>query len=333
MANLLMKQHQEHGSFNVKLFYMSRFLRLTPVYFITLIIYSLVAKDHINLWPNFFYIQNFFNDYQAYALPYTWSLAVEEQFYLLLPVYLSFILLKTRQPFLHLAALLVVSLFIRTFIILSDPIFRQSNIQDIIFIESNFAHYFVTLYDNLYTRFGAFIGGIAVAYAYRYKNAQSQLLLESRLAGLITLAVMVIALTLCFLPVLMEGFQLPQWLNISLNIGRRTVVCLCAAWLLFCGLFSSRHAKRFNKSMSLKFFYPFGHLLYSMYLFHYAAVDFVMRNLNYNFRLFNIDYMANLEIWIGVAALLSILCAAILGCISYLLIEAPIMNLRPRYHN
>ncbi len=333
MTNLLLKQHQETGSFNTKLFYLSRFLRLTPVYFLTLIIYSLVAKDNINLWPNFFYIQNFFNNYDAYALPYTWSLAVEEQFYLLLPLYLIFILLKTRHPFSHLISLLIISLLIRAFIILNDPVFSEKSIKGIIFNQQLFAHYFVTLYDNSYTRFGAFIGGIAVAFAYRYKNEGSQKLLDSSLAGPITIVAMVTALTLCLLPVLMEGFELPQYINIVLNIARRTVVCLCAAWLLFCGLFSSHHAKRFNKAMSSRFFYPFGHLLYAMYLFHYLSVDFVMRNMNYNFRLFQIDYMTHLELWMGFAGILSILLASLLACFAFLLLEAPIMNLRPRYHN
>lgn len=333
MTNLLLKQHQEAGSFNTKLFYLSRFLRLTPVYFLTLIIYCLFAKEHINVWPNFFYIQNFFNNYEAYALPYTWSLAVEEQFYLLLPLYLVFILLKTRQPFIHLLSLLVISLAIRAFIIINDPVFSQESIKGIIFSRENFSHYFVTLYDNTYSRFGAFIGGIAVAYAYRFKNKESLLLLQSNLAMPITILAMLLALSLCLMPVLMEGFELPQWMNILLNIGRRTVVCLCAAWLLFCGIFASTHAKRFNKAMSIRFFYPFGHLLYSMYLFHYLAVDFVMRNLNYNFRLFQIDYMAHLELWMALAGVLSILLASILACFAFLLLEAPIMNLRPRYHN
>jgi len=331
MSNILMKNYQEHNTLNIKIFYISRFLRLTPAYFFALFIYiTFTNTDGINIWPNFFYIQNFFNDYDAYLMPFTWSLAVEEQFYLLLPAYLIFVLIKTKHPFLHISALLAVSLLIRALVILNDEVFRNQSIKGIIFNEEHFAHYFVLLYDNLYTRFGAFIGGIAVAYAYRFRHAESVAFLKTHLARYITVSAMLLALSLCFLPVLMHGFELPQWINICLNIGRSTIVCLCASWLLFCGLFNSPLARRFNKSMSFKFFYPFGHLLYSMYLFHYIAVAFVMRNMNYNFKLFNIDYMANIEAWIFLAAILSILCATLIAIFTYLFIEAPIMNLRPK---
>jgi peptidoglycan/LPS O-acetylase OafA/YrhL len=331
MANILMKQYQEHGRLNVKVFYLSRFLRLTPAYFFALTLFVTFSNSaHLNVWPNYFYIQNFFNDYDAYLMPYTWSLAVEEQFYLLLPAYLVFVLVKTKHPFLHLSALLVGSLAIRAWVILDDEILRNETIKGIIFNEDNFKHYFVILYDNLYTRFGAFIGGIAVAYAYRYRPEQSRRFLETQTAFFTTIAAMLIALSLCFLPVLMDGFELPQWVNISLNVGRRTVVCLCAAWLLFCGLFSNHLAKRFNNAMSHKFFYPFGHLLYSMYLFHYMAIALVMGNLSYNFKIYNIDYMANLEAWLFLAAILSIFTASIIATFTYLFIEAPIMNLRPK---
>src|SRR5690606_38359581 len=127
-----------------------------------------------------------------------------------------------------------------------DEMLRTESIKGIIFSEANFGHYFVVLYDNLYTRFGAFIGGLAVAYAYRFRREQSKSFFETKMAEVITLAAMACALTLCLMPVLMTGFELPQWMNISLNIGRRTVVCLCPAWLLYCGLFSNRHAVRFN---------------------------------------------------------------------------------------
>lgn len=334
MANILMKQYQASGKMTFKLFYLSRFLRLTPVYFIALIFYSFLPgnKDDL-MWPNFFYIQNFFNDYEHYFLPLTWSLAVEEQFYLLLPMYLLFILLKTKHPFLHLSSLLIASLLIRAWVIFDDDILRTESIKGIIFNDKNFAHYFVTLYDNLYTRFGAFIGGLAAAYAYRFRAEQSKAFFETKMAEIVTLFMMICALSLCLMPVLMNGFELAQWMNISLNIGRRTLVCLCAAWLLYCGLFSNRHAVRFNKTMSLKIFYPFGHLLYAMYLFHYVGVAIAFAILASFFAIFSIDYIANFILWMLVAAVLSILISACFALLIYLSVEAPIMNLRPKYHD
>jgi len=331
MTNILLKQYQEHNYLNVKVFYLSRFLRLTPAYYLTIIIFSLLLNtENKDVWPNFFYIQNFFDDYDRYLLPHSWSLAVEEQFYLLLPPYLLFILLKTKHPFLHLSVLLAVSLAIRAGIILNDNVFSNETIKGIIFNKENAAHYFVVLYDNLYTRFGAFIGGIAVAYAYRYKNKESADFLKAKLAGYITILSMLIAIGLCTMPVLMQGFELPQWANVSLNIGRRTVVCLCAAWLLFCGLFYSDNAKRFNAFMSVKFFHPFGHLLYSMYLFHYLAVWLVLFSMLSGFHILKIDYMAHYQWWGLLAAFLSIILTTIMAIFVYLLLEAPIMNLRPK---
>lgn len=169
-----------------------------------------------------------------------------------------------------------------------------------------------------------------MAYAYRYRNSESKAFLESRLATQLTVLAMVVALALCTMPVLMEGFELPQWVNIALNIGRRTVICLCAAWLLFCGLFSSTNARRFNSAMSAKFFHPFGHLLYSMYLFHYLAVWIVLFTMYYGFHVMKIDFMANYQWWGLLAALLSILLTSFMSVIVYLLLEAPIMNLRPK---
>jgi peptidoglycan/LPS O-acetylase OafA/YrhL len=333
MGNILMKQHQSAGKMTVKLFYFSRFLRLTPAYFLALILYSLIPSNQTDLiWPNFFYIQNFFNDYDRYFLPLTWSLAVEEQFYLLLPMYLIFILLKTKHPFIHLLSLLLASFLIRAWIIFDDDMLRSESIKGIIFHSNNFGHYFVTLYDNLYTRIGAFIPGLAVAYLYRYKSEQSKNFMATKAAGIFTIIAMLCALSLCLMPVLMKGFELPQWVNITLNIARSTVVCLCAAWLLFCGLFATQHARRFNKSMSVKFFYPFGHLLYCMYLFHYVGVTIAFVILVSFLQILQIDYMAHFFAWVILGAALGIIISMLIAIVIFLAIEAPLMNLRPKYH-
>lgn len=331
MSNILMRQHQLHGKLGIQVFYLSRFLRLTPAYFFALLIYYLFQNtEEKNVLFNFFYIQNFVQDYDQYFLPLSWSLAVEEQFYLLLPPFLAYVLLRSKRPFFHIASLLLASFLIRAYVIFSDEILSTTSIKGIIFDHQNFGHYFVVLYDNLYTRFGAFICGIAVAFAYRYRNKESLALLNKPYTSLITIAMMIVAIYLCWLPVLMKGFELPQEVNIFLNIARRNIVCMSAAWLLFCGLFSSKQALRFNTTMSLKLFYPFGHLLYSMYLFHYISVAFVLGNMKLNFRLFDIDFMQNFGWWMFLAFILSFMGAMLIALFSFLFIEAPIMNLRPK---
>ncbi len=333
MANILMKQYQETGKATVKLFYLSRWLRLTPAYFLALIFYSLLPSNRGDLmWPNFFYIQNFFNDFDVYFVPLSWSLAVEEQFYLLLPIYLGLVLFKTKHPFMHLTALLFASVALRAWFILSDSVISQASLKEIVFNEEIFGYFYVTIYDNLYTRFGAFIGGIMVAYAYRFHPEDCKHLMKSRAAAMITIAAMVIALYLAFIPVLMEGFELAQWQNNLFNILRKTIVCLCASWLLFCGLFSNQHARRFNKAMSIRFFYPFGNLIYCMYLFHYVGASIGFAILLVLLNGLGISYQDHFLPSMFAGAVFSIIASMIIASVIFLTLEAPIMNLRPKYH-
>jgi peptidoglycan/LPS O-acetylase OafA/YrhL len=86
-------------------FYLRRTHRIFPLYFAWMIVFVLgifVARSnaapplqalfHSNLplWPYFLFIQNFFmfaqSDYGAQWVAVTWSLAIEEQFYMLLPL-------------------------------------------------------------------------------------------------------------------------------------------------------------------------------------------------------------------------------------------------------
>jgi peptidoglycan/LPS O-acetylase OafA/YrhL len=98
-----------------RVFYTRRFFRIVPPYFLLLLGYffmtmlarnhidmSLVADNKLPLAPYFVFLQNFWmtarNTLGGTTLGITWSLAVEEQFYLALPLLIRFVPTRRLVP-------------------------------------------------------------------------------------------------------------------------------------------------------------------------------------------------------------------------------------------
>ncbi len=104
-------------------FYARRALRIWPLYYVVLFVAFVVAPlfapsmrpTAVSTWPAFiFYAQNIvYHDIYPFGLGPTWSLAVEEQFYLTWPVFVF--LLKKRTLAIVSVSLVVVSLSLRLF--------------------------------------------------------------------------------------------------------------------------------------------------------------------------------------------------------------------------
>lgn len=103
-------------------FYMRRILRILPLYILMLVLFILLGKNISNdwlfkqslpLWSYFTFTQNFFMANTGFGpnwLGITWSLAIEEQFYLVLP-FLVWKMPRRRLAFLFLCLICLAPIF------------------------------------------------------------------------------------------------------------------------------------------------------------------------------------------------------------------------------
>lgn len=120
--------NQKHSPDYFKTFYARRILRIFPAYYLIIligIIYGLVLKTNINDWYWFaFYLQNFPLGSQQWSLNFpeafnhTWSLAIEEQFYLFAPLIIR--LLPTRKAMYVFLSLCAASIFFKVGLFISQ---------------------------------------------------------------------------------------------------------------------------------------------------------------------------------------------------------------------
>jgi peptidoglycan/LPS O-acetylase OafA/YrhL len=100
ICGILLDTRNREGYFSV--FYRRRILRVFPVYYLTVLCVgaaSLMEGNHLSVqyWAHFFYIQNLLPGYDGTVhwvprlqMYHLWSMAVEEQFYLLWPLVIWF---------------------------------------------------------------------------------------------------------------------------------------------------------------------------------------------------------------------------------------------------
>jgi peptidoglycan/LPS O-acetylase OafA/YrhL len=116
ITSLLLSEQQRTGKISISDFYVRRIFRIFPAYYVFLLVMALLLPTGWLILHKVDFLPSaaFFSDYQNAhdALGHTWSLSVEEQFYLLWPG--AIVLLGLRRAFYGCVALLLIS-----------PIFRM----------------------------------------------------------------------------------------------------------------------------------------------------------------------------------------------------------------
>ena len=170
ISNQLMAAWDRKQKIPFREFYIKRTFRIFPPYFFILLIYIFIPAFHERemlapLWKMFTFLQNYGQDISRYGtFSHAWSLCVEEQFYLLLPIILMCVF-STRMKK---AGRLIPAIFLFTIICrwISWEVVLKPNIGSDDFI----AQWYKLIYYPAYTRLDGLMVGVGIAAVYRFRE-------------------------------------------------------------------------------------------------------------------------------------------------------------------
>ncbi|MGH7440623.1 MAG: acyltransferase family protein [Polyangiaceae bacterium] len=255
----------ETGHSNVGRFYMRRAFRTFPAYYFTLtllaVCFKMTADQHRHLWMEYVYLTNYGMPLIPgnLVMPWGWSLAIEEQFYLAVPL-LLILLYKVRSDrgrIAILGTLWISALLVRVGLFLRHPGWNE-----------------VALYNNLYyrthCRFDTLVAGIVIAYLHHRWRAPIARWLE-RPAARATLAIPALACLWLLLQPWMFGQRELLWMHI---IGWGTLTSIMyVCWTL---LVLASKGGWIVQALSLPTLRKVATLGYGVYLVHLPICEYVI---------------------------------------------------------
>jgi peptidoglycan/LPS O-acetylase OafA/YrhL len=128
VGSLLLKEYKNFGSIHATRFLTRRALKIWPSLYFLILVHALTGHHDLNtfLWQNLLHVQNYFGS----SLAQTWSLAVEEHFYLFLAFSLALYTKKSANDLLRAFVLIAItSIALRFYAVhsgLLDAAFRQT---------------------------------------------------------------------------------------------------------------------------------------------------------------------------------------------------------------
>ncbi len=324
IGSILFGEWKTTGGVVFSRFYVRRFLRLIPVYCAVILI-GFWLLHHWNArssWANLLYINNFLPVSRQY-LPWCWSLAIEEQFYLLFPACILLFMGPGKGRVRLLVALMVLSPLIRFAVIHFYgivPPFRGDPASPAL------SRAFDLVYDKPWMRFGGLLAGATGAYLSAFFRPQlSRFFAHTARVTVIAVACAAIVVTIAYTSPAAAFFDRIPYLARELTLTCANDAFSLSAMFLILGAI---HTPRLfgglpARFLSWKGFYPIAQLSYSIYLVH----EMIFLRL---FPRLAPILTPRLGAWAAMAAAATLGLVVVFGLAAmlYVLIERPSMRLR-----
>jgi len=289
VGGLLIQEIVKTGHVRVSRFLVRRMLKIWPAYYFYLIFQIILRRHPLNtfVWQNVLNIQN----YAGTSLSHTWSLAVEEHFYLLLPFTLLLIYSKkSLRPRLE-SILLAVCAVVLCIRIVSFLIVGVGNSQW-----------------ETHTRLDSLLFGVLLSHIlYSSRERFDGLLRHRVILAALSIGVFVIAL-------LVPGHESAYMATVGYTVN---YLCFAALMLLVYG-----YHGWLNQTYLYKFVAWIGRYSYGIYLWHLSVREPLA---HFAQRLRLPDSIA----WIVLIAA-QYAAAIVLGVVVTKLVEFPVLRLRDR---
>lgn len=285
----------------LKIFYMRRWLRTLPLYY--LIVFFISVSKGSFTWENLFFIQNFSAESLSFN-PVSWSLSVEEWFYLVAPCLLLVIARVTKKN--------TKSLFLGICIVfvMVEMILRVSS-ANTVGVTWDFG-----VRKQIFLRLDSIMIGVLLAgIKYYYQDLYARIA-RSKLLLLISTLVFVYFGILQLYKVIVENNVDQSFFNKTFLF---TIISLCISVFIANTEKSIRINTFLSNSIIGKLIRFISFTSYAVYLIHYEIFVLVSS------RISNYDTSLPLSF---IAVLLVLLFVYILAYILYKYLEKPIMNYR-----
>jgi peptidoglycan/LPS O-acetylase OafA/YrhL len=305
ISGLLFVEYKARGTLDLRRFVVRRGFKIYPAFYLMIAV-TLLGRPYFGVpsfrepWtPEVFFYQNYVQGLWAH----TWSLGVEEHFYLLLPLLLLFLCRRSLgkpNPFRAVMVLLIpiafVSLVLRILVTYRLPY-----------------NYFTHLF-NTHIRLDSLYFGTAIGYLYHFRPEVLQRLVSSGRRQLALAAASVACLAPCFVFQVEHPFMSTIGLTLTyLGFGGVLVLALHAP-LAFLGGGSATRAVTGALAYA-------GRHSYSIYLWHVPVLYWV---------LVRVDGPLHLRRHVGKRFLVYVMLCVAIGVVLAWAVEIPALKLRNR---